>query len=116
MSSDTNKTTEMTEDELDTTAPNSKPDVWKMPEPVFRRTSGKLPKGFVDKPEDPPTESSGDDVQAHSSPEVMPMEIAAPDIKPGNPTLKIVLVLLAVGAMIAFIVVLLSVVYFFFLR
>jgi hypothetical protein len=105
---------ESIDDELNTTAPQSKPDVWKMPEPVFRRTSGKLPKAFADKATEV-IESDGD-VQAHSSPEMTPPAIASPDPKPKSPILKLVLVALALGAMIAFIVVLLTVVYFFFLR
>jgi hypothetical protein len=107
------------DDELNTTAPQSKPEVWKMPEPIFRKTSGKLPQGFVktefvsegatpepqgDPSEDPPDDPPNESVVAYAEP------------KPQNPALKILLVLLGMGAMIAFIVVFLTVLYFLFWR
>lgn len=110
------------DEDIDTTAPQSEPEVWRMPEPVFRRTSGKLPKAFVDQMNE--TISSGDDVQAHSAETSIPVEPpstassvdAAPVVKPKSDLLKLVVVALALGAMIAFIVVLVTVVYFLFLR
>ncbi len=108
------------EDDLDTTAPNSaKPDGWQMPEPVFRQTSGRLPGGFEKNygvavedsaealPVDDPT--STDAVSAYTS---------NPDVEATQKgsVVKLVLVLLGLGAMIAFIVVFLTILYFFFLR
>ena len=99
------------DDELNTTAPQSNPAEWKMPEPVFRRTSGKLPKGFEKQFAPTPTgeheassQPSEDAVEAYVEPE------------PKNPTLKILVVALALIGMAAFIVAFLTVVYFIFLR
>jgi hypothetical protein len=107
-------------DDLNTTAPNPPPDVWRMPEPVFRRTSGKLPRGFVKtgidagegepEPAAPGAEEDVTDEQTNDSVE------AYAETKPKNPTLKLLLVVLGVAAMIAFIVVFLTVIYFFFWR
>lgn len=108
MTAETNNATTIG-DELDTTAPHSKPETWKMPEPVFRRTSGKLPGGF-EKKYSPPGEGSGVPPSAVLAPK------AAAEPKPKNPTLKIVVVVLAILAMIAFLAVFLTVIYFFFLR
>jgi len=98
------------EDELNTTAPQSEADVWRMPEPVFRRTSGKLPQGLV-----------RDDVEAEvaSGEPVVdgePVLDTVTPVEPKNPTLKIILVLLGVVAMVAFLIVFLSVLYFFFFQ
>jgi hypothetical protein len=101
-----------TDDDLDTTAPQSKPGEWKMPEPVFRRTSGRLPKGFEDTSEEP---TNSDDPSPDLGPTPDPTPISS-DVKPESGTLKIVVVALGLAAMIAFIVVLMTVVYFFFLR
>lgn len=98
------------DDELNTTAPQDKPQIWKMPDPVFRKTSGKLPKGF---------EKSIDFPEAEPDPDpaiVQSQAYATPEPQPSNPTLKIVLVVLGLIAMIAFIVVFLTVLYFFFWR
>ena len=98
------------DDELNTTAPQSNPTEWKMPEPVFRRTSGKLPKGFEKEAvsimtgEHESSAPSTDAVEAYIEP------------KPSNPTLKLILVLLGILAMIAFIAVFLTIAYFLFLR
>ena len=98
------------DDDINTTAPQSKPTEWKMPEPVFRRTSGKLPKGF-----DREIVSSA--TGEHESPPPAPNSVEAyVEPKPKNPTLKFMLVLLGLVAMIAFIAVFLTVLYFFFLR
>jgi len=104
------------DDELNTTAPQSTPADWKMPEPVFRRTSGKLPKGF-EKPFVPtPTgEHEASSQPASSQPSEDAVE-AYVEPKPKNPTLKILVVALALIAMAAFIVAFLTVVYFIFLR
>lgn len=91
------------DDDINTTMPQPKPDVWKMPEPVFRRTSGRLPKGFVKEvasvDETPPTISS-----TYVEP------------KPKSHVLKLVVVGLAIAAMIAFLIAFLTILYFFFLR
>ena len=100
------------EEELTTTAPNPRPDVWKMPDPVFRKTSGRLPKNFereyfaepVTQESPKPDASDVVDPAPHSEP------------APKSSTLKIILVVLGLLAMIAFIAVFLSVVYFMFLR
>ena len=103
------------DDELSTTAPNPPEEVWTMPEPVFRKTSGKLPQGFVKKFA-PAVDDEADETPPVDDPvESAPPE-SAPEPKPSSPVLKIILVLLGLGAMIAFIVVFLSVVYFMFLR
>ena len=100
------------DDELSTTAPNPKSDTWKMPEPVFRKTSGRLPKPFEPKP-------AGAVV---STPETSPdllipgAPVLAPDPGPKSPVLKIFIVVLALAAMIAFIAIFLTAVYFLFLR
>ncbi len=96
------------DDDLNTTAPQEQPQNWKMPDPVFRRTSGKLPKGF---------EKNIDISNAPPDPGLIQAEpYASPEPKPSNPTVKIVLVVLGLLAMIAFIVVFLTVLYFFFWR
>ena len=99
------------EDDLNTTAPQSSPAVWKMPEPVFRKTSGKLPQDFL---KDGVAVASPE----NSIPPASPVGGAAiesePQVEPRNPTLKLMLVLLGLVAMVAFIVVFLTVIYFFF--
>lgn len=107
MSAETNNHP-MVDDELNTTAPHPKPTVWKMPEPVFRRTSGKLPKGFV--PEIGDVHSSSSEIRREEQ------STAPPEARPFNPIVKLVLLVLAIAAMVAFIVVFLTVLYFFFLR
>jgi hypothetical protein len=99
------------DDELSTTAPNPPDeDVWKMPEPVFRRTSGKLPEQFekqiAESSSEPQTDMS--DIPPTSDTYVPP--------KPTSGVLKMIVVGLALAAMIAFLIVFLSVVYFVFLR
>ena len=102
-----NEAQTLADDELDTTAPQSKSAVWKMPEPVFRKTSGRLPSAFVRDIAGAPSETA---------PAPTPAEQNAVDPKPKNPTLKVIVVLLGLAAMIAFLIVFLTVVYFFFLR
>ena len=96
------------DDDINTTAPQDKPAVWTMPAPVFRKTSGRLPKAFerhvaevnvVSEPED-----SSNSVASYSEP------------KPKSHTLKFVVLALALAAMIGFLIVFLSVIYFFFIR
>src|SRR5687767_4976087 len=93
-----------TDDDLKTTVPNIKPVEWKMPEPVFRKTSGRLPESFVQR-----SFSEAENISQPESPSV-------PEPAPKSPTVKIVIVALALAAMIAFIAVFLTVVYFMFLR
>ena len=94
------------DDDVNTTLPQPKPDVWKMPEPVFRRTSGRLPKDYVAQV----AQVEVDEVPATIS------SFTAPEVKPKSPVLKIVVVVIALAAMIAFLIVFLTVVYFFFMR
>lgn len=101
----------LTDDDLNTTAPNAPGDVWKMPEPVFLKTSGKLPQGFAKSYE--PDLADSADVGNIETPNVS-ASLAEP--KPANAKLKLVLVFLGLAAMIAFIVVFLTVLYFFFWR
>jgi hypothetical protein len=100
------------DDDLNTTAPNPEPEVWKMPEPVFQCTSGKLPQGYE---KEVMAFSSAEASVPPSSSAPVP---AAPEpvIKPKSSALKLMLVLLGIGAMVAFLVVFLTVVYFLFLR
>lgn len=117
------------DDDLNTTAPNpvdeditttvpNPPDepVWKMPEPVFRRTSGKLLEGFErNYPSEPPAPESTAVVE--SRPEVEAFGSPThPVVKPKSSILKLILVLLGIAAMTAFLIVFLTFVYFFFLR
>ena len=100
------------DDDLNTTAPQSEPEPWKMPEPVFRRTSGKLPQGF-----EKDIHFSSSEAEQSEAPGNLPHEAyRAPEPAPRSPVLKIVLVVLGLVAMIAFLVVFLTVVYFYFLR
>lgn len=98
------------DEDLDTTAPNMKPAEWKMPEPVFRKTSGRLPQAFEKNyaAADPQTPIATPDEADRRDEDIAP--------KPKNPTLKMIVVFLGLAAMIAFIAVFLTVVYFFFLR
>jgi hypothetical protein len=80
-----------------------------MPAPVFRKTSGRLPKDFEKRIGEVGA------VNIVSEPD-QPASSSIPEPRPKSPTLKIVVVALALAAMIAFLVVFLTVVYFFFLR
>src|SRR5690348_15810236 len=94
------------DDELNTTAPqDNRPTVWKMPEPIFRRTSGRLPQGFEKQFS-----------SAESSGPASPAIDTYVEPKPKSPTLKIVVVGLAVTAMVAFIIAFLTIIYYFFWR
>ena len=103
------------DDELSTTAPNPPEDKWKMPEPVFRKTSGRLPQGFAEELETLTRERAAKITGAE--PNFPPTPAAIPsETKPNNPTLKLVLVILGIAGMIGFIAVFLTVVYFLFIR
>jgi hypothetical protein len=95
------------EEDLSTTVPNPRPEVWKMPDPVFRKTSGRLPKSFerVFFGEAATQESSKPEDAVDTDP--TPAETT-----PKSPALKIILVVLAVAAMVAFIAIFLTVLYF----
>lgn len=96
-----------TADDLNTTVPNIKPGEWKMPEPVFRKTSGRLRESFARKFEPASAPKTSSD-----------LETPASQVEPGpeSPVLKIVIVALALAAMVAFIAAFLTAIYFFFLR
>lgn len=99
------------DDDINTTAPQDKPGTWKMPEPVFRKTSGRLPKAFENRVDEVGA------VQIASEPDESSNSVASySEPKPKSHTLKIVVVALALAAMIAFLIVFLTVLYFFFLR
>src|SRR5687767_11353815 len=105
---------DVTEDEdLLTTPPSPQPTVWKMPEPVFRKTSGRLPEAFENLK--PPVPDSPDGTPQDEPSGVVTDDPIAPtsyvEPKPKSPTLKIVVVVLGLAAMIAFIAVFLAVVY-----
>jgi hypothetical protein len=102
------------DDELNTTAPQGKPDAWIMPAPVFRKTSGKLPQGFVKDAESGEVPASSRAAAAIEVPPTTPDVVVPPQIKPKSPILKILLVVLGLAAMVAFIVVFLTVIYFYF--
>ncbi len=102
------------DDDLNTTVPNPVSEGWKMPEPVFRKTSGKLPQGFEKRSLEEGVitlepEPGGTQPAAQPS-------ISTEPTPPKSGTLKFILVALAVAAMIAFIAVFLTLLYFFFLR
>jgi hypothetical protein len=101
------------DDDLNTTAPQDKRTAWKMPEPVFKRTSGRLPKAYEKQFSQG---STGEHETAAPSSESVDSVEAYVEPKPKNPTLKILVVVLALMAMAAFIAVFLTVLYFFFLR
>ncbi len=100
------------EEDLNTTAPNP-PDEWRMPDPVFRKTSGRLPQGFEKELENARAEHAASPPER---PSPATLDISQPEPKPKNPTVKLILVLLGLAAMIAFIAVFLTLVYFFILR
>jgi hypothetical protein len=109
----------LADDDLNTTAPSPRPEVWKMPEPVFRQTSGKLPRGFEKNYAPSETTSAETGSENESNERVAGSEeIPTTNVEPApkHPTTKLVLVFLGLAAMIAFIVVFLTVVYFFFWR
>lgn len=114
MDDNPNSVTLTDDDELNTTAPASRPDVWKMPEPVFQQTSGKLPTGYERNYSGDPTPATESATANEPAASVTVADAAEP--KPKNPTLKIVLVILGLAAMIAFLIAFLTIIYFFFWR
>ena len=104
-----------------TTASSPRPDVWKMPDPVFRRTSGRLPQGYEKELANARAEAAA---EQHTTPDqppsaaVIPTTSENPNPQPATDrsAVKLILVLLGIAAMIAFIAVFITVVYFFFLR
>jgi len=113
MTPETSDNVEEFDDDINTTAPQDKPAAatWTMPEPVFRKTSGRLPKDFEKR-----SDETGA-VKINSEPDESSNSVASySEPTPKSHTLKIVVVVLALAAMIAFLVVFLTVIYFFFLR
>jgi hypothetical protein len=112
MTAETNHDAPTLDDDLNTTAPQSTPAVWKMPDPIFRKTSGRLPQGFereyFDEPDTAQSPRLAADIDPNPTPHIEP--------KPKSQTQKIILVLLGVAAMVAFIALFLTVLYFMFLR
>ena len=111
MTAEANNNVPTIEDDINTTAPQSKPAEWKMPDPVFRKTSGHLPQGF--EREFFPAPSPEEDSKSEPN-DPNPTPYTEPE--PKSPVLKILLVVLGVAAMIGFIAVFLTVVYVMFLR
>ena len=119
MNDEINNEPDLIEDEdLLTTAPSPQPSVWKMPDPVFRKTSGRLPEAFENLK--PPVQSSPDETPQNEPSENVTNDPIAPtsyvEPRPKSPTLKIVVVVLGLAAMIAFIAVFLTIIYFLFWR
>lgn len=116
MTPEENIGTSAEDEDINTTVPQSKPDVWQMPEPVFRKTSGKLPSGYAQAIEFETIEraSRPDNDSESFEPQILPA--TQPESRPKSPVLKIVVVVLAIAAMIAFITVFLTILYFWFLR
>lgn len=101
------------EDDLNTTVPNVQIEsAWKMPEPVFRKTSGKLPQGY----ERDVMTLAGETADPAVAPVPPTTVSSSSEIKPEGSTAKLMLVILGLGAMIAFLIVFLTVIYFYFLR
>jgi len=106
------------DDDLDTTAPNPEPAAWTMPEPVFRKTSGRSAEAFESLAPPVPSSAEGSS-QNDASGNASDAPIAPPpyvEPKPKSPALKIALIVLGLAAMIAFIAVFLTIIYFMFLR
>src|SRR5688572_22425262 len=99
-----------TGEELDTTAPSPLSEEWKMPAPIFRSSSGRLHKDVEQKAA--VSFSSAEDLASlplAATPEVQ----AHAEPHPKSAALKFVVLALALGAMIAFIILFLTVIYFF---
>lgn len=129
------------DEDLDTTAPNpasaaamAPEKSWKMPEPVFRKTSGYLPQGFVkpigqnDPTEEPVPSSSADTVppvaaapaiapQPEISQQIMLDEIVETPVVPAKRSgnFRAILIVLGILAMLIFLAAFLAVIYFLFL-
>ena len=109
MTPDITENVEEFDEDINTTAPQEKPaPTWTMPEPVFRKTSGRLPKDFPKRNGEADSGNVGS-----SSAQATSLD---PDPAPKSLTLKIVVVILALVGMMAFLAVFLTLVYFFFLR
>ena len=117
MDDNANGVAQTVDEDLNTTAPNP-PLEWQMPAPVFRRTSGRYPQGFEKEFEKAKAEraASVPEPAIEVAPETSKTETPTPEPTPKGSTLKLVLVLLGLAAMIGFLIVFISVVYFFFLR
>jgi hypothetical protein len=103
------------DEDLNTTAPNP-PLEWQMPAPVFRKTSGKLPQGFEKEFEKARTENSAKVADDKPIEDPVKLDQSYNDLTAKHSTLKLVLVLLGLAAMIGFLIVFLTIVYFFLLR
>ena len=114
-----NEADDIEDEDLLTTAPSPQPTVWKMPEPVFRKTSGRLPEAFENLKAPVPPSSPGGTPQDEPGENVTNDPIAPTtyvEPKPKSPALKILVVVLGLAAMIAFIAVFLIILYFLFWR
>ena len=139
----------MSEEELDNPGPDAihlttqeepqpeKPTgAWQMPEPVYRRTSGHLPRGFERRvfpqaevatsappPPSPPTPAHVDgdpQVAVEPQPDIIEVLASQPEFEPvsapaGRGPLRFVLIIIALLAMVAVTVAFLFVVYYLFL-
>ena len=117
MDDNANGVAQPVDEDLNTTAPNP-PLKWQMPAPVFRKTSGKLPQGFEKEFEKAKAERavSAPEPAKEVAPEISETETSVTEPTPKSSTVKLVLVVLGLAAMIGFLIVFLTVVYFFFLR
>lgn len=102
------------DEDLNTTAPNP-PNEWQMPKPVFRKTSGRLPQGFEKELENARAEHAASVAEEGTAEPTSP-EFSRTDLTGKPSAVKLTLVLLALAAMIAFIAIFLTVIYFFFWR
>ena len=97
---DTTQAEPSEEDELSTTPPNPaiEPEEdgsggWKMPKPVFRKTSGYLPQGFAEKYPQAGVGENGDEVNPAASTEEEPVSVVnvepQPDIHESHPGFEV---------------------------
>lgn len=95
---DTTQAEPSEEDELSTTPPNPaiEPEEdgsggWKMPKPVFRKTSGYLPQGFAEKYPQAEVRENGDEVNPAPTEEpVGPVDVEPqPDIHESHPGFEV---------------------------
>lgn len=105
------------DDDLNTTAPNP-PHEWQMPEPVFRQTSGRLPQGFEKHLENARAQHAASNPEPSKEvvDEISKTDTSNAEPKPKSSTLKLVLILLGLAAMVGFLIAFLTLVYFFILR
>lgn len=112
----TNPDVHLDEDQV-TTAASPRPDIWKMPDPVFRKTSGRLPQGYEKELANARADGSAaaDEAQAEPPVSATPENpIVEPALK--SSSVKLLLVLAGIAAMIGFIAAFLTLIYFFFFR